>query len=151
MQPVDAGTTDRVGFKATSTGGISMDDTITGDYAANEWTFTASGSGWKIGTDDGYITMSRNASSSSSYDAKFGTSGNVFTVGGSANAFTFTTTVSGTTVYFNKNESRSLINGYKITPLRSTSTVRPRAAQAPSATPRSMPHRLPTLRTARPM
>ena len=116
MQPVDAGTTDRVGFKATSTGGISMDDTITGDYAANEWTFTASGSGWKIGTDDGYITMSRNASSSSSYDAKFGTSGNVFTVGGSANAFTFTATVSGTTVYFNKNESRSLINGYTSNP-----------------------------------
>lgn len=116
MQPVDAGTTDRVGFKATSTGGISMDDTITGDYAANEWTFTASGSGWKIGTDDGYITMSRNASSSSSYDAKFGTSGNVFTVGGSANAYTFSTTVSGTTVYFNKNENRSLINGYKNNP-----------------------------------
>lgn len=40
----------------------------------------------------------------------------MFTVGGSANAYTFSTTVSGTTVYFNKNESRSLINGYKNNP-----------------------------------
>lgn len=116
MEPVDSGKTDRVGFKATSTGNISMSDTITGDYSAYEWTLTSSGSGWKIGTDDGEITLSRNANSSSSYDAKFGTSGNVFTIGGSANSYTFTTTVGGTTVVLNKNGSRSLFNGYTSNP-----------------------------------
>ena len=112
MDPVDSGHTDRVGFDVVSTGGLTLADTITGDYSSHEWTFTASGSNWLIGKDGSFANLSRNASSSSSYDATLGSGGSAFTIGGSANAFTFTSSVSGRTVYLNRNGSRGLINGY---------------------------------------
>lgn len=112
MDPVDSGHTDRVGFDVVSTGGLTLADTITGDYSSHEWTFTASGSNWLIGKDGSFANLSRNASSSNSYDATLDSSGSAFTIGGSANAFTFTSSVSGTTVYLNRNASRGLINGY---------------------------------------
>ena len=116
MDPVDSGYTDRVGFDVVSTGGLTLADTITGDYSSHEWTFTASGSNWLIGKDGSFANLSRNASSSKSYDATLGSSGSAFTIGGSANAFTFTSSVSGRTVYLNRNGSRELINGYTSNP-----------------------------------
>lgn len=112
MDPVDSGYTERVGFDVVSTSGLTLADTITGDYSSHEWTFTASGSNWLIGKDGSFANLSRNASSSSSYDATLGSGGSAFTIGGSANAFTFTSSVSGRTVYLNRNGSRELINGY---------------------------------------
>lgn len=112
MDPVDSGYTERVGFDVVSTSGLTLADTITGDYSSHEWTFTASGSNWLIGKDGSFANLSRNASSSSSYDATLGSGGSAFTIGGSANAFTFTSSVSGRTVYLNRNGSRGLINGY---------------------------------------
>ena len=112
MDPVDSGYTERVGFDVVSTSGLTLADTITGDYSSHEWTFTASGSNWLIGKDGSFANLSRNASSSSSYDATLDSNGSAFTIGGSANAFTFTSSVSGRTVYLNRNGSRELINGY---------------------------------------
>lgn len=110
MDPVDSGYTERVGFDVVSTSGLTLADTISGDYSSHEWTFTASGSNWLIGKDGSFANLSRR--SSTSYDATLGTGGSAFRIGGSANAFTFTSTVSGTTVYLNRNGSRELINGY---------------------------------------
>lgn len=111
MDPVDSGNTERVGFDVVSTSGLTLADTISGDYSSHEWTFTASGSNWLIGKDGSFANLSRNANKADSYDATLGSGGSAFTIGGSVNAFTFTSTVNGTTVYLNKN-SRGLINGY---------------------------------------
>lgn len=114
MDPVDSGYTERVGFDVVSTSGLTLADTISGDYSSHEWTFTASGSNWLIGKDGSFANLSKR--SSTSYDATLGSGGSAFTIGGSANAFTFTSTVGNTTVHLNRNGSRELINGYTSNP-----------------------------------
>lgn len=93
----------RTGFDVEATT-VAGPDTITGDYAAKEWTLTQSGSGWRLGngTQNAVLT-----STSAEITATFGVSGTVFTVGGSGNAFTFSN--GGNSLNYN---SRGLINGY---------------------------------------
>ena len=114
----------RTGFKLEETS-IAGPDTITGDYSAKEWTFTADGNGWKIGTTSGNITFTN--TSNTGITATLESSGNTFTIGGSENSFTFT---SGS--YCLNYNSRGLINGYEgneapfyIYRLTSTGTVDP--------------------------
>ena len=114
----------RTGFNVEDTG-IAGPDTITGDYSANEWTFTKDGGGWKIGTASGSITFTR--TNDTGITATLASPGNTFTIGGSADSFTFQ---SGS-YYLNYN-SRGLINGYDSNPapfyiyrLTSTGTADP--------------------------
>ena len=95
----------RVGFNVGDTN-IAGPDTITGDYSAKEWTFTADGNGWKIGTTSGNITFTN--TSNTGITATLESPGNTFTIGGSENSFTFT---SGS--YCLNYNSRGLINGYE--------------------------------------
>lgn len=115
----------RTGFNLENTS-IAGPDTITGDYSAKEWTFTKDGDGWKIGTASGNITLTN--TSNNGITATLASPGNTFTIGGSADSFTFQ---SGN-YYLNYNSSRGLINGYGSNPapfyiyrLTSTGTVDP--------------------------
>ena len=114
----------RTGLNVESTS-IAGPDTITGDYSAKEWTFTKDSDGWKIGTSDGNITFTR--TSNNGITATLESTGNTFTISGSADQFEFK---SGS-YYLNYN-SRGLINGYESNPapfyiyrLTSTGTVDP--------------------------
>ena len=95
----------RTGLNVEDTG-IAGPDTITGDYSAKEWTFTKDGDGWKIGTASGNITF--NSTSNTGITATLTSSGNTFTIGGSADNFEF---------WSNNNclnyNSRGLINGHE--------------------------------------
>lgn len=95
----------RKGLNVDDTG-IAGPDTITGDYSAKEWTFTADGNGWKIGTASGNITFT--STKDTGITATLESPGNTFTIGGSENSFTFT---SGS--YCLNYNSRGLINGYE--------------------------------------
>ena len=114
----------RTGFNLENTN-IAGPDSITGDYSAKEWTFTKDSDGWKIGTSDGNITFTR--TSNNGITATLESTGNTFTISGSADQFEFK---SGS-YYLNYN-SRGLINGYESNPapfyiyrLTSTGTVDP--------------------------
>ncbi len=114
----------RIGFDIETTT-LAGSDTITGDYSAKEWTFTADGNGWKIGTTSGNIKFT--STSNYAITATLEPTGNTFTIGGSENSFTFT---SGS--YCLNYNSRGLINGYTNNPapfyiyrLTSTGTVDP--------------------------
>ena len=99
----------RVGFNVKDTD-IAGPDTITGDYSTEEWTFTKDGDGWKIGTASGNITLTN--TSNNGITATLASPGNTFTIGGSADSFTFQ---SGN-YYLNYNSPRRLINGYGSNP-----------------------------------
>ncbi len=94
----------RKGFNIESTS-VCGPDTITGDYTAKEWTLTSSGSGWLLGNGTQYAKLTN--TSDYKIAATLENSGDVFTIGGSENAFTF----SNGTYVFNYND-RGLINGY---------------------------------------
>lgn len=95
----------RTGFDVFETSAAGP-DTITGtDYIGYEWTLTGSGSGWLLGKGDTYAKLT--STSSNGITATLTSSGSVFTVGGSANEFTFS---SGN--YVLNYNSRGLINGY---------------------------------------
>lgn len=113
MLPKDSGYTDRIGMAIESTS-VAGPDTITGAYGAKEWTFTKSGTRWLIGNGTNNLTLTQNKNSSSSYDAKLSGAGTAFTVGGSANNFTFAD-ASSSGHCLNKNSTRDLINGYNST------------------------------------
>ena len=99
----------RTGFKVEETT-VAGSDTITGNYSVKEWTFTKSGSGWKIGTDAGKIkfTSTENNGIKATLESS---STATFTISGNADQFTFK---SGK-YYLNYN-SRELINGYESKP-----------------------------------
>ncbi|MEE0884835.1 MAG: hypothetical protein U0L59_06370, partial [Faecalimonas sp.] len=103
----DAG--DRVGYSIESTS-VAGGDTITGDYYANEWTMTGSGNAWQLSTSAGDAYMEYQ-SSSRAYGRISASNSSIFTIGGSADAFTFTTTTNGYT-YVLDHSSAGLINGY---------------------------------------
>ena len=98
----------RKGFKIEDTT-VAGPDTITGNYSAKEWTFTQSGSGWEIGTDNGKIKFKN--TSDYAITATLENSGDTFTISGKADQFTF----KGGSYYLNYN-SRGLINGYGSNP-----------------------------------
>lgn len=98
----------RTGFNVEDTD-IAGPDSITGDYSAKEWTFTKSGSGWKIGTASGNIKLKQ--TKSYGITATLESPGSTFTINGSADRFEFK---SGD-YYLNYN-SRGLINGYSSDP-----------------------------------
>lgn len=98
----DSGT--RIGFDLEITS-VCGPDSITGDYQAKEWELTSSGSGWLLGNGSQYAKLT--STSSNGITATFENSGDVFTIGGSENAFTF----SNGTYVLNYNR-RELINGY---------------------------------------
>ena len=113
MVPVDSGYTDRIGFDVISTGDLVLGDTISGDFSDYEWKMELTGGKWVIGNGDDTAVLTRNASSSSSYDAVLSSSdSSPFTLSGSGDSFNFTTTVGSTNVVLNRNGSRELINGY---------------------------------------
>ena len=95
----------RTGFDVFETSAAGP-DTITGtDYIDYEWTLTSSGSGWLLGKGDTYAKLT--STSSNGITATLTSSGSVFTVGGSADNFTFS---SGN--YVLNYNARGLINGY---------------------------------------
>lgn len=94
----------RKGFNIESTS-VCGPDTISGDYTAKEWTLTSSGSGWLLGNGTQYAKLTN--TSNYKVTATLENSGDVFTIGGRENAFTF----SNGTYVFNYND-RGLINGY---------------------------------------
>ena len=102
------GSSYRKGFDLESTSACG-DDTVTGDYQDKEWTLTSSGSGWLLGNGTQYAKLTN--TSDMSVTATFEDAGDVFTVGGSENAFTFT---AGS--YVLNYNSRGLINGYASNP-----------------------------------
>jgi len=98
----------RVGFSVENTG-ISMSNVIGGNYEAKEWTFTKDGDGWRVGTVDGYIKLTDERDANISYTARLDSVGDILAIGGSANAFTFTTTDG---LVINRNTTRALLMGY---------------------------------------
>ena len=95
----------RTGFDVFETSAAGP-DTITGtNYIEYEWTLTSSGSGWLLGKGDTYAELT--STSSNGITATLTSSGSVFTVGGSADNFTFS---SGN--YVLNYNARGLINGY---------------------------------------
>ena len=96
----------RTGFDVFETSAAGP-DTITGtDYIGYEWTLTSSGSGWLLGKGDTYAKLT--STSSNGITATLTSNGSVFTVGGSADNFTFS---SGN--YVLNHNARGLINGYE--------------------------------------
>lgn len=89
----------RKGFNLESTS-VCGSDTISGDYEAKEWTLTSSGSGWLLGNETQYAKLT--SSSNMGITATFEDSGDVFTIGGSANAYTFTSGSYVLILIFNK-------------------------------------------------
>ena len=77
----------RIGFDL-DTNGVSTGSTITGDMGGKEWTFKKSGSGWLLSDGSGYAKLT--STSSNGITATFESTGDVFTIGGSAGDFTFT-------------------------------------------------------------
>ena len=98
----------RKGFNIEDTS-ICGPDTISGDYSAKEWVLTSNDSGWLLGNGTQYAKLTN--TSDYSITATLETSGDTFTIGGSENAFTFST---GN--YFLNYNSRGLINGYESNP-----------------------------------
>ncbi len=98
----------RIGMAIQSTNEFGA-NTVYGSFTDKEWTLTKSGSGWKLGTDEGFIKFTK--TTDSAITATFESDGEVFTVGGGEDAFTFT---SGN-IMLNYN-SRGLINGYEGNP-----------------------------------
>lgn len=100
----------RTGFDIAATT-VAGPDTITGtDYISYEWTLTGSSSGWKLASANG-MQVKLTSTTSNGITATLESSGSTFTVGGSADSFTFT---SGS--YKLNYNSRGLINGYASDP-----------------------------------
>ena len=129
MAPVvtsDGGT--RIGYDlVTGPEGLG-NDSISGNYQEYEWTFVTTSGGWKIGSDNGYMTFQK---AGDRVAAQLTTNGDTMVVGGSANNFTFTSSSYGNYV-LNYNSTGDLINGYAsnaapfyIYRLTSTGTVDP--------------------------
>ena len=104
----DGGT--RIGFDlVTGPDGLG-NDTINGEYQDYEWTFEATDGGWKIGADDGYMTLQ---TADSRVAAQLSDSGDIMVIGGSANNYTFTSaTYSNGSYVLNYNSTGDLVNGY---------------------------------------
>ena len=103
------GSSPRTGFNVEAAG-FGLASIISGDYEAKEWTFTKSGDNWLVGTVDGYITLTQG---DGQITATLENEGSVFTIGGSADAFTFT---AADGKVLNRNGSRPVINGYANNP-----------------------------------
>ncbi|MBR4863368.1 MAG: VWA domain-containing protein [Oscillospiraceae bacterium] len=104
---------DRTGFNIESTS-VAGGDTITGDYAAKEWTLTTSGTGWVLSADGKNAQMTYQSSDRGKLQLS-GSGQSVFTIGGSADNFTFSTTVTNSGRSYNyvfDRSSEGLINGY---------------------------------------
>lgn len=98
------GSSERIGFDVTKTDGFNTLISY-GDYAANEWEFTADGNGWKIGTNGKYAEFIPVLDKGIA--AQLTDNGTVLTVKSKNSGLIFG---SGDT-YLNYN-SRGLINGY---------------------------------------
>ena len=98
----------RVGFDLENNSYFGA-DVVYGNFFDKQWTLTKSGNDWYLGngTDKAYFSDT----SSSGIAAMLGENGDLFTISGSADAFTFKCG----TVYLNYN-SRGLINGYASNP-----------------------------------
>ena len=100
---------ERVGFNLESTSAFGG-DIVKGDYSSKLWTFTKSGDdGWLIGDGEKYAAFTN--TSAYKITATVEDVGDVISIGGSENEFTF---ASGSyTLNYN---SRGLINGYAEAP-----------------------------------
>ncbi len=85
-------------------------NTVYGSYSDKEWILVKSGNGWKIGTKDG-LFIKLTSTTDSAITATLESEGDVFTIGGSEDMYTFT---SGS--YMLNYNSRGLINGYEGNP-----------------------------------
>ncbi len=95
-----------MGIEASNVFGTN---TVYGDFSDKEWVLTKAGGGWKLGTDEGYIKLTK--TTDSAITATLESDGDVFAVGGSEDMFTFT---SGS--FMLNYNSRGLINGYESNP-----------------------------------
>lgn len=101
----------RIGFDVESTS-VCGPDTITGDYQAKEWVLTSGkNGGWLLGNGSQYAKLT--STDNTEITATFEATGSEFTIGGTANAFTFQ---SGS--YYLNHNSRGLINGYASKPAK---------------------------------
>lgn len=100
---------DRVGYNTEATS-VAGGDTISGDYQAKEWTMTGSGTRWVLSTSAGSAYMEYQ-SNSRAYGRISSTNSSTITIGGSADAYSFTTTTNGYTYVFD-HSSAGMINGY---------------------------------------
>jgi hypothetical protein len=109
LPKVNANVTERIGFdleSSTAFGG----DVVKGHYSDKLWTFTkADNDGWLIGDGENYAKLTN--TQNHKVTATLEETGSVFTIGGSADAYTF----SDGTYVLNYN-SRGLINGYSRDP-----------------------------------
>lgn len=92
----------------------TLSDTIEGDFAAYEFTFTKSGSQWKLSDDSGQVTMTRSGTTNS-FNVSYTSSGTPFNVVASSqsNCFLLTATVSSIELVVDHNESANIINGFR--------------------------------------
>ncbi len=98
----------RIGFNIEKAADFET-DTVYGQYTGKEWTFTKADGGWLLGSDEGYAKFT--STSDTAITATLESEGDVFVIGGSENAFTFT---SGS--FMLNYNSRGLINGYESNP-----------------------------------
>ncbi len=109
MKPEVVTRQQRTGFELVSTSDAGA-DIITGDNSIYEWTLTQSGSGWTLGASGGSAKFEQD-DVTGRINAILSSDAHVFTIGGSANAFTFTDTDYNGYV-MNYNGTGVLINGY---------------------------------------
>lgn len=98
----------RIGMGIESTVAFET-STVYGDFAGKEFSFEKADGGWKIKCDKGYVKFTR--TNDCAITATFENDGDIFTIGGAEDAFTF----SSGSIVLNYN-SRGLINGYESNP-----------------------------------
>lgn len=99
----------RVGMSIESTATFGT-NTVYGSFSDKEWILVKADGGWKLSTKDGkYVKLT--STQDSAITATLESDGDVFTIGGSEDMFTFT---SGS--YMLNYNSRGLINGYASNP-----------------------------------
>ena len=109
VKTADASSGTRTGFNLETATGVSG-DTVIGEYDEKEWTYTKSDSGWLLGNGSKYAKLT--ATDNTGITATLETTGDVFTISGNEDAFTYQTG----SFYLNWNETRGLINGYREKP-----------------------------------
>ena len=100
-----AGSGTRKGFNLIASDAFGA-DTVVGEFAEYQWTFTKVDSGWQIGDGEKFVKFTPNTEYRTT--ATLETEGDTFTIGGSANLFTFD---NGNGSCFNWNESRGMMTG----------------------------------------
>ena len=108
MLPQSEEINSRVGFKTEITTAFGL-DIVLGEYTDKEWIFTKTDNGWRLGNGTKYAALTN--TSSKKITATFEDNASEFTMGGSADNYTFT---SG--AYVLTYNTRGIVNGYENDP-----------------------------------